>query len=89
MSLQFSLIPLNADASNTDYDILQILNGDQSLAQYAAADPALFGVATVADLASSSDAGTTVLPEGAGAIIKRFASNPASTITIPGSVVAP
>ena len=89
MNLQFSLIPLNSDASNTDFDEFQILNTDQSITAYAAADPALFGSATVANLSDSSDAGTTVLGEGKGAIIKRFASNPASTITIPGSVVVP
>ncbi len=87
--LQFSLIPLNAEASNTDFDEFQILNANQSITAYAAADPALFGTATVALLSDSSNAGNTEFDGGDGAIIKRQPVKPASTITIPGSVVAP
>ena len=88
MSFQTSLIPLNAEGSNTNYDELQVLNPDQSIVQYAALDPALLGFATVANLADSSDAGSTNFAQGTGQIIKRT-DNPASTITIPGAVVAP
>ena len=87
--LQFSLIPLNSEASNTDFDEFQILNANQSITAYAAADPALFGVATVALLSDSSNAGSTNFAEGKGAIIKRDPVKPASIITVPGSVVAP
>jgi len=88
MNLQFSLIPLNAEGSNTDYDEFQILNSDQSITPYAAVDPALLGVATLANLVDASDAGDTVLPGGTGAIIKRDSENGPSTITIPGSLIA-
>jgi len=85
MDLQNQLIPLNADASNSDFDEFQILNPDQSLSAHSAADAAIFGSVTMVDLAAGADSGLYELAEGVGAIIKRNESQPASTITLSGT----
>jgi hypothetical protein len=85
MDLQNQLIPLNAEASNVDFDEFQIFNADQSLTAYAAADPAIFGSATMVNLSSAEDAGAVSLAEGVGAIVKRNPSISASTIILPGT----
>jgi len=87
LGLQSALIPVNANADNTDYDEFQILNADQSLTPNAAADPALFGTATMYNLATSEDSGAVVISGGAGAIIKRNSTKSASVITVNGTTV--
>lgn len=87
--MEFNNTLIQLTGSNANFDELQILEPSQALSQYAAAAPGLLGDnSTVARLSDSSDAGANPFNEGTGAIIKRDAGNPASSITLPPSVVA-
>ncbi|MFC7339103.1 hypothetical protein ACFQY0_18060 [Haloferula chungangensis] len=78
------------DGSNSDFDEFQILNSDQSLTQYAALAPGVAGPeAVMANLVTTADATNIIIEGGTGAILKRDASQAASSITVPGSSVAP
>jgi uncharacterized protein (TIGR02597 family) len=75
------------DGISPNYDELQILRPNQVIVPFAAVDDGAGGT-TMFNLADSSDAGAEPFVEGTGAIIKRI-GNPASTITIPATTVAP
>jgi hypothetical protein len=87
MGFATSLILFNG--ANTNFDQLQFINANQSSTTYAAVDPSFFGAPTVGNLGDSSNAGTVPFAEGVGAILIRANTEAASTITIPGSTVAP
>jgi hypothetical protein len=84
MNLNTSLVEF--DGVSPDYDELNFLAADQSSVAYAAYDTG--SGKSMLKLSDSSDAGTLVWDEGIGAVISRLGSSPASTITIPGTVVA-
>ncbi len=86
MLLNDQLYPF--DGVTPDYDELQVLGADQSVVPYAAYDTTGSGPMSMINLFTSEDAGSWVFAEGTGAVIFRT-GNPASTITIPGTVVAP
>ena len=87
MALNDQLHPY--DGVTPNYDNLQIVDAAQKASVYAAYDTTgEGGPMSMLDLATSEDAGSVLLTEGTGAVIFRT-GNPASTITIPGTVVAP
>lgn len=75
------------DGANTDADEVQVIGASGGLTAYAALDASLGLGSTMYNLGDSSDAGAVVVPEGTGALIKRAATKPATTITLPGTVV--
>ena len=85
-----SVIPLNAAGDNLDFDELQFLNADQSITPHVAADPALLGSQdfTMINLATSEESGIDSFTSGAGAFVKRDASQAASSIILQGTVVS-
>lgn len=85
MTLNSQLIQFDGVSAN--YDELQILRSTQIVEPFAAIDDGSGG-ATMFNLATSEVAGDEPFPEGTGVVILRT-GNPASTITIPGTVVAP
>lgn len=86
MTFNTQLVPF--DGANPNYDELQYVHPDQTVTPYAALDVSLGLGQTMGDLSDSSDAGAIPFPEGYGAVLKRIGSAP-STITVPGTVVAP
>lgn len=72
------------DGVSANYDELQYVRASQVVQPYAAVDD---GGATMFDLTNSVPAGAEPFAEGTGVIIRRI-GNPASVITIPGTVVA-
>ena len=83
MNFQTQLNPY--DGATPNYDELQYLRANQTISPFAAADD---GGLTMFDLTNSVPAPTEPFVQGTGVIINRI-GNPASTITIPGTVVAP
>jgi hypothetical protein len=75
------------DGESLDYDEFQFILPSQVAVPYAAVDDGIGGF-TMYNLAESEDAAITSFAEGTGAIIVRT-GNPASTLTVPGTVVAP
>jgi hypothetical protein len=74
------------DGVSPDYDELQFLGALQGTTPYAAYDDGLGG--SMLNLATSADGGADIFKEGTGAVVLRIGGG-ASTITIPGTVVAP
>jgi hypothetical protein len=73
------------DGESANYDEVQIVRASQVTEPFAAVDD---GGLTMFDLTNSVSAGSEPFAEGTGVVIVRT-GNPASTITIPGSVVTP
>jgi hypothetical protein len=73
------------DGENTDYDELQFIRSTQIAEPFAAVDD---GGLIMFDLGNSADASAEPFAEGTGVVIIRN-ENPASTITFPGTEVAP
>ena len=70
-------------------DVLETLSAAQSANIYSAVDPSLGLGNILVDMVSLNDASNILLNEGTGFIIKRDATAPASTMTVPAQAVAP
>ena len=87
--MEFNNQLIEFDGVNPNYDELQILNPDQTATPFAAITDGVTppNGKTMFNLATSTDGGAQPFPEGTGVVINRI-GNPASTITIPATVVA-
>ena len=86
--MQFNSQLVQFDGISPTYDDLQIVRANQKADSYAAIDLG-GGATTMWPLAGESDAGAEPVPEGTGMLINRRGTSGPSTITIPGTVVAP